>query len=199
MTTSIPQTRQSLLIRIKNPQDQTAWQEFVEIYRPAVYRFARRRGLHSDDAEDITQQVLLSLLRKIGEWNTDRQAGSFRAWLLTVARNAVSNKLSRKSHDDGCGGTSVLQRLSNFVDDHEESATFDWELRRATFRRAAAEVRPEFHETTWQAFWRTAVERRSAERTASELQVSIGAVYTAKSRVLKRLRDLVCELGLNDQ
>jgi RNA polymerase sigma-70 factor (ECF subfamily) len=199
MTTGIPQTRQSLLIRIKNPHDQIAWQEFVEIYRPAVYRFARRRGLHLEDAEDITQQVLVSLLRKIDEWNTNKQAGSFRAWLLTVTRNAVSNKLGRKSLDDGCGGTSVLQRLSNVADDDEDSTVLDWELWRATFRSAAAEVRPEFQETTWQAFWRTAVQRKSAEQAADELGVSIGAVYTARCRVLKRLRDLVCEIGLNEQ
>ena len=145
----------------------------MEIYRPTVYRFARRRGLQSEDAEDIAQQVLVSLLRKIGEWNTDKQAGSFRAWLLTVIRNAVSNRLGRKSLDDRCGGTSVLQRLSNVVDDHEDSTMLDWELWRATFRSAATEVRPEFQETTWQAFWRTAVERKSAEQAADELGVSI--------------------------
>lgn len=183
------------MIRIRDPQDQTAWQEFAEIYRPAVYRFARRRGLHAEDADDIAQHVLMALLRKIGDWKSDREVGSFRAWLLTVTRNAVSNKAVRKLSDVACGGSGVVGRMSDIVDDRDESQAFQRELQRATFRRAAAEVRPEFQETTWQAFWLTAVEQISAEQAACDLGVSVGAIYTARSRVLKRIRDRVSDIG----
>lgn len=197
MTVSIPQTRQSLLLRIKNPHDRVAWKEFDAIYRPAVYRFARRRGLQPEDADDVTQHVLVVLMGKISEWNIE-QDGSFAAWLLTVARNAITNKLRRKPPDAGRGGTSVLQQLSNTLDESDDSA-LQWELWRAAFRWAASEVRPEFQQTTWQAFWNTAVQRQSSASVADELGLSVGAVYTAKSRVMKRLRDVIQELELNNQ
>ena len=85
----LPETRNSLLLQVRNPRDAAAWEQFVAIYRPAVYRLARREGLQDADAEDLAQGVLLSVSKAIGEWEKDEKRGTFRAWLLRVARNAI--------------------------------------------------------------------------------------------------------------
>jgi RNA polymerase sigma-70 factor (ECF subfamily) len=196
----IPETRQSLLIRVQNADDGVAWREFEAIYRPAVYRFARRRQLQAADAEDVAQQVFVAIAKKLPVWATERRRGSFRAWLLTVTRNAVTNKLGRIPEDVACGGTSVTLRLAEIAESTERDPTDDalmWEIRRVAFRRAAEIVRPEFVASSWQAFWRSAVTHEPIENVAQELNLSLGAVYTARSRILKRLRETVQEFDLD--
>lgn len=172
--------------------------ELEATYRPAVYRYARRRQLQPADAEDIAQQVFLAIAKKLPEWEIDCQQGSFRAWLLTVTRNAVSNRLARQAPDAARGGTSVTRKLAEVSDEDSAADGLEWEFRRAAFRHAAEIVRPEFREASWLAFWRTAVDAQPAERVAAELRLSVGAVYTARSRVLKRLRETVNEIDLDD-
>lgn len=194
MTVRIHSTRQSLLLRLKDSADGPAWIEFQTIYRPAVYRFARRHGVQPADAEDLSQQVMLAVAKKISVWNPDSRHGSFRAWLLTVTRNAVSNLVSRSRPDAAAGGTGPVALLTQAVSGEAAKEEIDWELRRATFRWAAEEVRREYQPATWNSFWLTAVERQSAEQVADDLGLSIGAVYTNRSRVLKRLREWVQRL-----
>ncbi len=95
--TELPTTRRSLLIRVRDPRDHGAWAEFESIYRPAVYRFARRRGLQPADAEDLSQRVFQKTAHKVSEWDEVGKQGSFRAWILLVTRNEVINALSRNA------------------------------------------------------------------------------------------------------
>ena len=86
---SAPETRPSLLIRLKDQGDQAAWTEFVEVYRPVICRLAASRGMQNADAEDLAQQVLTSLAKAIGRWQDDPQRARFRTWLRRVANNAI--------------------------------------------------------------------------------------------------------------
>ena len=189
----LPETRESLLLKIRDAADTAAWEQFVTMYRPALYRLARRFGLQDADAEDLAQDVLVSVSNAIVHWRKEASRGTFRAWLLTIARNACLNALSRRRPDASRGGTSVLERLEQFPADSEVEPLIDDEHRRAVFRWAANEIRPEFHEGTWQAFWLTTIEDFSMERAASELGKSVGSVYAARSRVMRRLKTKVCE------
>src|ERR1700739_4499560 len=89
-------TRPSLLVRIRDAADHQAWSQFVEIYGPLVYGFARRLGLQDADAADITQEVLRAVAGAARKLVYDPRRGSFRGWLRTVVRNKVRNFFSSR-------------------------------------------------------------------------------------------------------
>ena len=191
--TDPPSTRPSLLVRIRDARDGQAWSQFVEIYAPLVYGFARKHGLQDADAADLTQDVLRAVSGAIGRLDYDPRQGSFRGWLFTIVRNKLRNFLATRQHQcQGTGDTDALHRLEQHPDSGEDQWAEDYERR--LFAWAAERVRGAVQETTWQAFWRTAVEGAPAAQVAEGLGLSVGAVYIAKSRVLARLREQVQEL-----
>ena len=186
----MPETRESMLLQIRDLEDAAAWEQFVAVYRPAMYRLARRRGLQDAEAEDLAQQVMINVSRAIGGWRKEAERGTFRSWLLRIARNAIVNALSRGPLDAARGGTSVLEQLAQCPAAEDELVTLiDDEHRRAVFRWAAEEVRLEFQEATWLAFWLTTGEGYSVDQAAKELGKSVGSVYAARSRVMRRLKE----------
>ena len=190
-----PETRPSLLLRLRDPQDERAWCEFVEIYEPLIERLARRKGLQHADARELVQEVLVAVSGAIDRFNPDRSVGSFRGWLFRITRNLMINRLKREGRHAAGTGNSDFQR---WLEEHpdpacDQTAEFDLEYRRQLFQWAAERVQESFQKTTWQAFWRTCVEQQSIEDTGRELGISRAAVYVARSRVMARLRTEVEE------
>jgi RNA polymerase sigma-70 factor (ECF subfamily) len=188
-----PATRASLLVRIRDPHDQEAWRQFVDIYASVVYGFARRRGLQDADAADLMQEVLRAVARTASRLDYDPNRGSFRGWLYTVTRNKIYNFLNgQKNHERGSGDSGAQERLEEQAAHQDDAASlWDQEYERRLFDWAAEQARTEFQGATWQAFWQTAVEGRSAKEVGDRLGMSLGAVYVAKSRVLARLKELI--------
>lgn len=189
-----PTTRRSLVLRLRNLDDQTAWAEFVELYEPLIYRLARRKGLQDSDARDLCQEVFRAVASAIERWDPDPAKGRFRAWLFCIARNQALKSLAGNNNGRlrGTGRTTVQELLEARPDeDPQAQAEFTREFRRRVFHWAAEQVRHEFTENTWQAFWRTGVDNRSVAAVAEELGLSAGAVYIARTRVLARLRECV--------
>lgn len=190
--TSSPETRASLLIRVRDPADQAAWQEFVEIYRPVILRLARHKGMQPADADDVAQQVLLSVAKAVEEY--DPRRARFRTWLHRIARNAILNALTRGKPDRGSGDTGMRAILSQHEShDGPDSDLLRLEYRREVFRWAAKQVRKEFQDDTWSAFWLTAVDGRDGDSVAQELGKSRGAIYAARSRVTRRIQEKATE------
>lgn len=181
------ETDLQLLAKLRDAGEVAAWEEFVAIYRPAVYRLARRFGLQDADAQNLIQQVLLKVASGLSDWS-DRPGRSFRQWLTIVARNAAIDAVRRIRSDVAVGGTSVHQALQAVAEPQDCEHEVQLELERQAFRWAAERVRCEFTEATWLAFWETMVEGRTCEQVAAELSKSIGAIYTARSRVMQRLK-----------
>jgi len=187
-----PETRNSLLIELRDPANQQAWQEFTDIYRPLVYRLARMRGLQHADADDLSQQVLLSVAGAIGRWESDPQRARFRTWLKRVADNAITNALTRMKPDQGTGRTSVAIRLhAEPVANGPSSELLCIEYQREVFQWAARQIKDEFRRNTWDAFWLTSVEGVDINEVADQLNKSRGAIYIARSRVIRRLNEKV--------
>jgi len=194
MRNFIPETRASLLIRVRDPTDQAAWHEFVEIYRPVILRLAQKKGMQEADAEDVAQQVLVAVAKAVEQRGHDPQRAKFRTWLGRVAHNAILNALTRGKPDRG-SGDSALQAVLNQHESHSgpDSDLLRLEYRREVFRWAATQVRKEFHQATWDAFWLTAVEGRAVEVVAEELAKNPGSIYAARSRVMRRIQEKVTE------
>jgi RNA polymerase sigma-70 factor (ECF subfamily) len=189
---SAPETRASLILRLRDSGDVGAWEEFVAIYRPVIVRLAVARGLQHSDADDLAQQVLLSIARRVPDWESDPQRARFRTWLGRVVRNAALNALSRRKPDRGAGGTSALILINGkAADDCDDSEVLDLEARREAFRCVADQIRAEFQPKTWEAFWLTAVDGLGAAEAAKQTGKSIGAVYVARCRVMARFQEKV--------
>lgn len=193
-----PLTRVTLLARIRDGRDADAWREFVQLYGPVVYRFARNRGLQDADAADLMQDVLRSVARNAHRMEYDPKRGTFRGWLYTVTRNKIYNFLTAQRHRPrGTGDADAQERLdATPARDDGEGPDAEWEkeYQRRLSARAMERVKDEFQPATWQAFWATAVEGKPAAEVGAGLKMTPGAVYVAKSRVLARLRDEVRKL-----
>jgi RNA polymerase sigma-70 factor (ECF subfamily) len=190
-----PATRLSLLVRLRDARDDRAWAQFVELYAPLVYGFARKHGLQDADAADLTQDVLQAVSRGVRKLDYDPQRGSFRAWLYIVVRNKFRNFLAAQQRPGRGSGDSdaqrQLQELPARTDD--QAAWWDQEYEQRVFAWAAEQVRGAFQDSTWQAFWQTAVEGKTGPEVARSLGLSVAAVYLAKGRVMARLKELIRE------
>ena len=190
MQVALPLTRASLLIRIQDPQDADAWRQFFDLYAPVVYGFARRRGLQDADAADLMQDVLRSVVTTANRLNYDPAKGSFRGWLYTVTRNKIFNFLDKqRKQARGSGDSGAQQRLEQHAAPEDEREEWDRDYERRRFAWASERIRDEFQDSTWQAFWLTAVDGLNAKDAGAKLGLSPGAVYVAKSRVIARLRE----------
>lgn len=193
-----PATRASLLVRIRDAADGEAWRDFAALYGPLVQRFGRRAGLQDADAQDLTQQVLQAISGAIHRLEYDPARGTFRGWLFGVARRQLSKLRAREGRQShGSGDTDANLRLAELpAPDPDESAWWELEYKKQRFLWAADRIRDHFQPASWQAFWQTAVAGQTATVVAALLGISVGAVYTAKSRVLDRIKQEIA--GLQD-
>src|SRR5215472_4349411 len=147
-----PTTRPSLVLRLRDLEDQAAWAEFLEIYEPFVYRLARNKGLQDADAHDLCQEVFRAVASAIERWDPDPAKGRFRAWLFRIARNLLVNFLaSQHRHVRGSGSTSVQELLEARPSaDAQADVEFRTEFQRRAFRWAAEQAQKEFSDSTWQ-------------------------------------------------
>ena len=176
-TTSI-----SLLERLRHTNDQAAWQRFVHLYTPLLYYWARRTGLAADETADLVQEVLLVLVQKLPEFAYD-PGRSFRGWLRTITLNKWRERCRRLSLPVDAA------ELSDVADPGNYDAFDEAEYRQHLVKQALQVMQAEFEPTTWLACREFVVSGRPAAEVASELGVSVAVVYSAKSRVLRRLRE----------
>ena len=191
----IPETRESLLLRLHDPRDRDAWNRFMQLYRPVVYRLARGRGLQDADAQDLVQHVLMAVAASIPRWRRVDPDVKFRHWLRRVCKNATINALSRIPKDQACGGTTfsnLMQQCTDEQDGLEEA--IEWEHRREVYRRASLLLQTEVNEESWQIFRMIVIDGRSAGWVAEHLGKSIGSVYVARCRTMNRLREIAREV-----
>jgi RNA polymerase sigma factor (sigma-70 family) len=187
-----PPTRATLLLRLRDPRDGAAWAEFVDLYAPLVYGYARKQGLQDADAADLTQDVLAAVAGAVGRLEYDPARGSFRNWLFTVVRNKLSNwRAAQGGKPRGSGDTATHRLLEMCPAPGGEEAEWDAEWQERVFAWACAQVRRDVTESTWQAFWRTAIDDQPGKQVAADLGLTVAAVYRARSRVLARLKELV--------
>jgi RNA polymerase sigma-70 factor (ECF subfamily) len=186
----IPPTRASLLVRLRDPHDEAAWREFVDLYGPVVYGYARKQGLQDADAADLCQEVFRAFAGAVGRWHYDPQRGAFRNWLFTIVRRKLSNwRRSERGRQQSIQANGQPLENCHAPDALEAAWEAAWEQQ--VFAWACSQVRRDVTEATWLAFWRTAMDGAPGKVAADELGLSVAAVYLARSRVAVRLKELV--------
>lgn len=182
--TQWPTTRNTLLVRLGDVETDEAWQEFVSIYEPAIYRFARQHGLQHTDAIEVTQQALLRVLKAAEKWLADEPPTKFRAWLKTTVKNLVINLVTRNVRYRGKGGDTIGAEPPA-----PESPPSTWqnEEHRAILRMAMEQVKQRTPADAWATFSRTILDGQEVTAIAAELGKSVGAVYAARARIVKQL------------
>lgn len=188
---SLHTTCSSLIERIK-VTDPDGWSRLCHIYGPVVYGRARQAGLQADDAADVAQEVFISVSQAIGRFDHASEGTSFRGWLFTITANKIRDHFrSNEAQPAALGGADdrlqTLKANDTGALKDVDTATDD-DVQNEIARRAMELLQSEFEDRTWRAFVRTAVDGASAADAAADLEMSVGAVYVAKSRVLKRLR-----------
>ena len=178
-------TSASLLQRLRQPGDTNAWERFVDLYTPLLYFWACRMGLQASDAADLVQDVFATLVQKLPSFDLDEQK-NFRAWLRTVTLNRWRDHCRRKAAALRGGNDAELDDLA--VPDPAR-AVWETEYRQYVLRQALDLLKAEFQAPTWKAFWGLVVEGKPAAAVGAEVGLSTVAVYSAKARVLRRLRE----------
>ena len=187
-----PDTRESLILQVKDPSNRVAWDEFSAMYRPIIYRIARARGMQEADAQDLAQQVLLSVANAIRHWEKNEPEIRFRNWLSRITRNAIIKALSRSPRDKSVGGSAMLDILDECpAPDPATTDLIETEYRRQLYLRAAQLVQRDVTPGTWAAFELTVINNVPIKLAIQQLGKSAGTIYSARSRVMFRLREAV--------
>jgi RNA polymerase sigma-70 factor (ECF subfamily) len=179
--------------------DADAWRKLVKLYTPLVYHWCGRWNVRGADADDVLQEVFHSASVSLSNFRRDRAGDTFRGWLRGIARNKLQDLNRRRTAEPpGAGGSSVHERLEAIPGDTTAPGQSgsddpdDSKVLSSLFQTTLQEVRGQFDERTWRAFWRTTVDGQRPVDIAGELGLSPAAVRMAKSRVLRRVRE---ELG----
>jgi RNA polymerase sigma-70 factor, ECF subfamily len=183
-------TSATLLERVRQRTDHASWDRFVGLYTPFLYHCGLRLGLSEADAADAVQDVFLILLDKLPTFQYE-PGKSFRAWLRTVTVNKCRERFRRRREVAAGGSEQGLDLVPGptALDDF-----FDAEHNQHIVAQALKLMQSEFESTTWQACWQTTVEDRPAADVAAELGITTNAVYVARSRVLRHLREELRDL-----
>jgi RNA polymerase sigma-70 factor (ECF subfamily) len=183
MSVSALDTSLSLLDRL-GAGNADAWRRMVTLYTPLLRAWLRPAGLQPADVEDVTQNALAVVLRKIPEYRHNGHAGAFRTWLRRIIDNVLREYL--RASGPRAAGDGLLAQLED--PSSELNRRWDAEHDRHILRGLLDLVREEFADSTWLAFCRTTLEGLPAAQVAADLGMSVNAVHIARSRFLARLR-----------
>ena len=185
-------TTSTILGGLRNFEDRGAWERFVERFRVPIVRLARGQGLKLADAEDVAQESLLAFADGFRAGGYDVEKGRLSRWLFGIAyrqimraREARDRRAAVVAHDENSAGNP-----QEIADEAAVTRSWDVEWERAILEQCLAQVRREVQPRTFRAFELTAIEDRDAAQAAAELAIDVKAVYNAKHRLLKRIREL---------
>jgi RNA polymerase sigma-70 factor (ECF subfamily) len=169
--------------------DQAAWEQLVSRYYRLVYGWCRRAGLRPDDAADVCQEVFRSVAGSLGNFRRSRDGDTFRGWLRRITQRRISDHRHKQQEQPQAeGGSDAQERLLEVAEELSSGSSVQC-VRESRLGPALEVVRCEFEPQTWRAFWRATVDQEPAADVAAALGLTANAVYLAKSRVLRRLRE----------
>lgn len=183
-------TSLSLLARTQGTESREAWQRLVELYSPLLRAWLLKLDVESTDADDLTQEVLLTVSRELSTFEHPGHAGAFRSWLRTILVHRLLHfRRSQRSRPGARGGSTWAEQLDQLADDASDlSQLWNQEHDRHVMARLLEEIRTRVEERTWEAFRRQVLDGQRADQVAADLGMSLSSVYVARSRLLSALR-----------
>jgi RNA polymerase sigma-70 factor (ECF subfamily) len=185
------ETSASLLDRLRLDPDAASWQRLVDLYTPLIRGWLRRHALPHQDTDDVVQEVLTVVVRKLPQFERQPRTGAFRRWLRSITVNCLRDFWRTGRHRPRATGDSDFLQILDQLEDPNSALSHQWDVEhdRHIAHRLLEMIRPDFEAKTWQAFRRVALDGASPDQAAAELGLSVNAVFIAKSRVLGRLRE----------
>lgn len=185
------ETSASLLERLRSSPEEADWGQLLELYTPLIRVWMRRYSSSQQDADDVVQEVLSVVIRKLPAFERQR-TGSFRSWLRSITVNCLRDSWrANKFRPSATGGSDFRQILDQMEDPQSQlSQVWNKEHDQHVLRTLLDQVRPSLAEETWQAFKRVSVDGETAADVAEALGMTVNSVYIAKSRVMSRIREL---------
>ena len=184
-------TSESLLFRLQHTEedgqaiDQLAWETFVGLYTPLMFYWARKAGLKQSDAADLVQDVLAIVFRRLPDLKYDRQ-GSFRGWLRTITLNQFRDRRRKRSLPISDASQS---QIAESVSVPEAESIWDLDYGRMLLKQAMDQMECDFEPATWLALLAVMKEKLSVNQAAEKFEISVWTVYSARSRLIRRLRE----------
>jgi RNA polymerase sigma factor (sigma-70 family) len=182
-------TQPSLLLRVRNPDDQVAWQEFDAKYRGLILGYCRVRGLQPSDAEDVRQTVMLNLTRFLPQFEYQPAKGKFRYYLGRTVKNAIAQHFVRQKGGDAALDTAVLATVPASGED-ESDQLWEQEWVDHHYRLAMKTIRETFEPRSVQVF-EELLSGQSPEEVAAVVGLNAAAVYKIKQRIRDRMKELI--------
>lgn len=185
-------TSTSLLLSLRSNSNGVAWQTLCDLYSPLLNNWLKRYGMSQSDIEDITQEVLMVVVRRIPDFEIEPGKGAFRRWLKTITVNCMRDFWRRNQKKFVAPGGSTFNELIEQLTDPHSGVSRLWkqEYEEQVSIYLLNQVRNQFSKQTYQAFQRFALDGINAETVAQELGMTPNAVFIAKSRVMASLREL---------
>jgi RNA polymerase sigma factor (sigma-70 family) len=186
------ETSASLLESLRSPGADDAWQTLWDLYSPMLRRWLNRHGTSPSDSEDLIQEVLVVVHRRIGDFERQPRTGAFRSWLKTITVNCLRDHWKKKSRRaQSPGGSDFAAAIEQLADPRSGvSHLWEKEYNDHLTHFLLSRVRGQVSENNWAAFQRFALDGLSADQVAAELGMTPNAVFIAKSRVMACLREL---------
>jgi RNA polymerase sigma-70 factor (ECF subfamily) len=180
----------SLLERLQQGPNDTAWLRMVDLYTPLIRGWLRRYALADQDVDDVVQDVLAVVVRRLPEFHKKAQVGAFRKWLRTITVNCLRELWRAQRYRPSASGDAEFAKVLDQLEDPESALSKIWDREHDQFvtRHLLDKIRPRFEDKTWQAFQRVALEGAPVDVVARELDMTANAVFIAKSRVVHALR-----------
>lgn len=184
-------TRASLLVRIKDPNADDAWSEFHDLYAPLIYRYARRRGLSRDDADDVRSECYKAIVQQIRTFDYDRAKGGFKAWLRTMVDRRVIDLFRKKREQQANSGDLRKLEATHLSPEH----IWEREWTDQHLKHCVEQLRGEVSRTTFEAFSIVVIQGRPVTEACDALGMNANQIYKAKTRMLHRVRAKMAEFG----
>ncbi|MCA9062897.1 MAG: sigma-70 family RNA polymerase sigma factor [Planctomycetaceae bacterium] len=188
------ETRKSLLLRLKDRADESAWHEFHGLYAPLIYNYARARGLPHDDAEEIRSDCLVTVVKQMPTFDYDPQKGRFKAWLRTIVVRRIADRLRKRAEPQA--GTEQLYLITSQDETSDEIWESEW--RDQHLRTCMDHARSHVNDQTWAIFQMLVDDGLDVAEICRRMNVAANLVYKARARVLELVRSRMAYLEASD-